>query len=251
MSLDFAECDRARLARDAAYDGLFYTGVHTTGIYCRPVCPVRPARSANVSLFPSAAAAETAASALMTAADALELPESGDAIFLGLFTGQRQADVLHLVPEVQTPDRQRFKQSRTGAIVSIPPTPQLAARLAAAAERRRLEHNQIVDTTIVIHGATGMRFVSSTFRHRFAEVRDAAVTTCPSVATLRYQDLRDTAVTWYARSGCTVPEIAAITGHSLRSVYSILRHYLSLDEHLADAAVAKLVAWMEPEGIAV
>ena len=42
------------------YDGRFYTGVHTTGIYCRPVCPVRPARSANVSFFPSAAAAEAA-----------------------------------------------------------------------------------------------------------------------------------------------------------------------------------------------
>ena len=60
MSLDFTECDQARLARDAAYDGRFYTGVHTTGIYCRPVCPVRPARSANVSFFPSAAAAEAA-----------------------------------------------------------------------------------------------------------------------------------------------------------------------------------------------
>ena len=60
MPLDFAECDRARLARDAAYDGRFYTGVRTTGIYCRPVCPVRPARSVNVSFFPSAAAAEMA-----------------------------------------------------------------------------------------------------------------------------------------------------------------------------------------------
>src|SRR5881394_923495 len=60
MSLDFAECDRARMARDAVYDGRFYTGVHTTGVYCRPVCPVRPARSANVSFFPSAAAAEAA-----------------------------------------------------------------------------------------------------------------------------------------------------------------------------------------------
>jgi len=56
MSLDFTECDQARLARDAAYDGRFYTGVHTTGIYCRPVSPVRPARSANVSFFPSARA---------------------------------------------------------------------------------------------------------------------------------------------------------------------------------------------------
>src|SRR5207237_1955483 len=60
MPLDFAECDRARLARDPVYDGRFYTGVHSTGIYCRPVCPVRPARSANVSFFPSAAAAEAA-----------------------------------------------------------------------------------------------------------------------------------------------------------------------------------------------
>jgi AraC family transcriptional regulator of adaptative response / DNA-3-methyladenine glycosylase II len=58
--LDFAECDRARLAHDPAYDGRFFTGVRTTGVYCRPVCPVRPARSANVNYYPSAAAAEAA-----------------------------------------------------------------------------------------------------------------------------------------------------------------------------------------------
>jgi AraC family transcriptional regulator, regulatory protein of adaptative response / methylated-DNA-[protein]-cysteine methyltransferase len=60
MSLDFAECDRARLARDPSYDGRFFTGVRSTGIYCRPVCPVRPAKSGNVQFFPSAAAAEAA-----------------------------------------------------------------------------------------------------------------------------------------------------------------------------------------------
>src|SRR5437764_8600917 len=60
MLLDFVECDRARLSRDPAYDGRFFTGVRTTGIYCRPVCPVRPARSANVTYYPSAAAAEPA-----------------------------------------------------------------------------------------------------------------------------------------------------------------------------------------------
>lgn len=58
--LDSRECDRARLRRDRTYDGRFFTGVRTTGIYCRPVCPVRPARSANVSFFVSAAAAEAA-----------------------------------------------------------------------------------------------------------------------------------------------------------------------------------------------
>ena len=57
--LDWDICDRARLARDRAFDGAFFTGVRTTRI-CRPVCPVRPALSANVVFFGSAAAAERA-----------------------------------------------------------------------------------------------------------------------------------------------------------------------------------------------
>src|SRR3984893_2507975 len=58
--LDWDVCDRARLARDRTFDGVFFTGVRTTRICCRPVCPVRPARSANVVFFGSAAAAERA-----------------------------------------------------------------------------------------------------------------------------------------------------------------------------------------------
>jgi AraC family transcriptional regulator, regulatory protein of adaptative response / methylated-DNA-[protein]-cysteine methyltransferase len=58
--LDAKECERARVARDRRYDGRFFTGVRTTRIYCRPVCPVRPAKASNVSFYPSAAAAEAA-----------------------------------------------------------------------------------------------------------------------------------------------------------------------------------------------
>ena len=58
--LDWEICDRARLARDPSFDGLFFTGVRTTRIYCRPVCPVRPAQSKNVVFYGSAAAAERA-----------------------------------------------------------------------------------------------------------------------------------------------------------------------------------------------
>src|SRR5258705_12081777 len=58
--LDWDICDRARLVRDRTFDGAFFTGVRTTRIYCRPVCPVRPALSANVVFFGSAAAAERA-----------------------------------------------------------------------------------------------------------------------------------------------------------------------------------------------
>jgi len=58
--LDWDTCDRARLARARAFDGLFFSGVRSTRIYCRPVCPVRPARSENVTFYPTAAAAERA-----------------------------------------------------------------------------------------------------------------------------------------------------------------------------------------------
>lgn len=55
---DWDFCDQVRIARDARYDGVFFTTVHTTKIYCRPVCPVAHAHSKNVSFVPSAAAAE-------------------------------------------------------------------------------------------------------------------------------------------------------------------------------------------------
>lgn len=59
--LDERICERARRARDARYDGRFYTGVVTTGIYCRPVCPAASrALAENVRYFRSAAAATAA-----------------------------------------------------------------------------------------------------------------------------------------------------------------------------------------------
>ncbi len=56
--LDFDTCNAARLRRDPAYDGVFFTAVKTTGIYCRPVCPVKHPLTRNVTFYPSAAAAE-------------------------------------------------------------------------------------------------------------------------------------------------------------------------------------------------
>lgn len=50
-------CERARLSRDTRFDGQFFIGVRTTGIYCRPICPAPTAKSENVRYFPSAAAA--------------------------------------------------------------------------------------------------------------------------------------------------------------------------------------------------
>lgn len=49
--------ERARLSRDARFDGQFFVAVKTTGIYCRPICPANSPRSENVSFFRTAAAA--------------------------------------------------------------------------------------------------------------------------------------------------------------------------------------------------
>ena len=53
-------CDRARQARDVRFDGLFFTAVISTGIYCRPVCPAPAPKSRNIRYFATAAAAAAA-----------------------------------------------------------------------------------------------------------------------------------------------------------------------------------------------
>jgi AraC family transcriptional regulator of adaptative response / DNA-3-methyladenine glycosylase II len=53
-------CDRARLARDARFDGRFFIAVTSTKIYCRPVCPAPSPKPSNILYFPSAAAAAEA-----------------------------------------------------------------------------------------------------------------------------------------------------------------------------------------------
>jgi AraC family transcriptional regulator of adaptative response / DNA-3-methyladenine glycosylase II len=58
MILDPDVCYRALAARDPRFDGLFFVGVTTTGIYCRPICPTRTPGRDRCRFFPSAAAAE-------------------------------------------------------------------------------------------------------------------------------------------------------------------------------------------------
>lgn len=57
---DRERCLRAVQSKDARFDGWFFTAVTTTGIYCRPSCPVVPPRPEHMRFFPSAAAAQQA-----------------------------------------------------------------------------------------------------------------------------------------------------------------------------------------------
>lgn len=49
--------EKARLSRDSRFDGRFFVGVKTTGIYCRPICPANAPKPQNITYYPTAAAA--------------------------------------------------------------------------------------------------------------------------------------------------------------------------------------------------
>ena len=179
-------------------------------------------------------------------------PEIGDAIVLALFTGQRQGDVLALEERAVEEGKIRFIQSKTGARVRVRALGPLVERLNSARMRRLTLQMKLqadnsakkVATTVVVDSHSGETFRPDTFRHRFARLREQAAKTTPTLSDLLFLDLRDTAVTWLANAGCTVPEIAAITGHSLQTVHAILKHYLELNEEQADSAMDKLENWL-------
>ena len=58
--LDTHACYQALCTHDARFDGAFFVGVRTTGIYCRPVCPAKTPKAENCTFYPHAASAEKA-----------------------------------------------------------------------------------------------------------------------------------------------------------------------------------------------
>ncbi|WP_057464495.1 hypothetical protein, partial [Pseudovibrio sp. POLY-S9] len=162
---------------------------------------------------------------LIAAADACGRPEIGDAIMIGLCTGQRQGDRLSLIEESREEGRIKLRQNKTGALVSMPELAEVTKRLNAAKARRA---NWKVKYPQLVQDETAQKPFSITSKHysrKFREIRQYAVKgdpakglkATPSLTDFTDQDLRDTAVTWLANARCQIPEICAITGHSLES----------------------------------
>jgi hypothetical protein len=190
---------------------------------------------------------------LIDAADAIGRPELGDSIMLALFTGQRQADRLALLDGRLVEGRLMFRQKKTGAVVMVPPAPQLVVRLELMRARRQAAKVQWQE--VIVDEKTGRPFTSDWYRPMFRALRAAAVAgidgvlaPMPSLADFRDQDLRDTAVTWLANASCTIPEICAITGHAEDHATRILKHYLARNADQADSAIGKLTKWVEKKG---
>lgn len=145
---------------------------------------------------------------------------------LALWTGQRRNDVLRLTWGAYDGTTIRLTQSKGRRRVVIPVAAELKAALDAT--RRR--------AAVICVTSRGTRWTGDGFSASFRKACEAA-----GIEGLTFHDLRGTAVTRLALAGCTEAEIATITGHSLKTVGSLLdRHYLSRDPGLAESAIAKL-----------
>jgi integrase len=164
---------------------------------------------------------EDEAQFLKAAPSHLHLP-----LLLGLWTGQRQGDLLRLPWSAYDGAYIRLKQSKGGVRVVVPIGAPLKRTLDAAVKR-----SPIIMTTM-----DGNPWTPDGFRASWRKACKRA-----GVVGVTFNDLRGTAVTRLALAGCTEPEIATISGHSLRDVRSILdAHYLHRDQALAESAIRKL-----------
>lgn len=153
------------------------------------------------------------------------------ALVLALETGQRQGDLLALPWSAYDGTWIRLRQAkakrhgRPGRLVSIPVTRTLRAVLEALPRT----------SPVILANGRGRPWGSNAFRKAWAAAARKA-----GIVDLHFHDLRGTAVSRLAEAGCTVSEIAAITGHSLRDAAAIIDRYLSRTDKLAIAAIAKL-----------
>jgi integrase len=150
------------------------------------------------------------------------------ALILALWTGQRQGDLLRLPWSAYESPYIRLRQSKGRRRVAMPAGAPLKELLDSATRRGPL----------ILTNTRGQAWTSDGFRSSWGKACDRA-----GVFGLTFHDLRGTAVVRLAIAGASVPQIASVTGHSLKDVEAILdAHYLGRDIQLAEAAVLKLEA---------
>lgn len=153
--------------------------------------------------------------------------EMRQAMMLAIHTGQRQGDLRRLPWSAYDGTRIKLRQGKRGRRVSIKCTDELKAFLDTMTKR-----GPLVLTTV-----TGLGWKKRYFAQMWQETSEAA-----GIKDIHFHDLRGTAVTNLAEAGCTVPEIAALTGHTLAHAQRILDDYMARTGALSDAAIVKLEA---------
>jgi len=153
-------------------------------------------------------------------------PELKLALALALHTGQRQGDLLKLTWKAYNGHALDVYQSKGKRWVYVPCTKALNAILQELPRK----------SVQILTRADGTPWTSDAFKKAWREAYEAS----KLKDDLHFHDLRGTAVTMLAEAGCTVPEIATLTGHSQAHAQKILDRYLARTRTLAESAIAKL-----------
>ena len=147
-------------------------------------------------------------------------------LMLALWTGQRQGDLLGLPWSAYDGHKIMLRQSKTGARVVIPVGAPLKAALDSTKRR----------SPLILVNSDGKPWTLNGFRSSWRKACAKA-----GIIGVTFNNLRGTAVTRLAVAGCTEAMIAAITGHMLTYVRSLLdANYLHRDPALVKAAIRKL-----------
>ncbi|QNT71420.1 tyrosine-type recombinase/integrase [Defluviicoccus vanus] len=114
-------------------------------------------------------------------------------------------------------------------IVSIPVTAEFKALL---------DRTKRTSTHIVVLEKTKQPYKAFYFRHAFRRAANKA-----GLKDLQFLDFRCSAVVRLAEAGCTIPQIAAITGHQLERTKAVLETYLPRNSEMAKAAIHTLESY--------
>jgi integrase len=161
------------------------------------------------------------------------------ALIIGLHTGQREGDLLRLPWTSYDGGWIKLRQGKArragapGPLVEIPCT---------AALRRMLDRMERT-SALILTTKTGRSFKKRYFARLWDEAMKAAglqrvqLPGMDAAVELHFHDLRGTSVTLLSEAGCTPQQVAAITGHSLKTAYRILERYLARTRGLAEEAI--------------
>jgi integrase len=147
------------------------------------------------------------------------------ALILAISTGQRQGDLLKMTWGQYDGAWIDHRQSKGKKRVPGPIHRDLKKVLDRVPRR----------STLILTTPLGLPWKSDWLRNRWR-----AASVAVGIKDLHVHELRGTAVTMFADAGCSNAEIAAITGHSMQHVETILTKYVSFTRGLAQSAMARL-----------
>jgi integrase len=185
------------------------------------------------------------------AADQKNHAAIGTAVLLNEWIGQRMGDILELKPCAYKNGILRLQQSKTGADIVLDLNdiePIVKARLEW---QINCNARNGFDKSPIICRGDGQAYSRWYFADMVREILSQAAEAIKDkkekqrIKDLVFKDLRHTAVTRLAEAGCTVPEIASITGHSFTSINTIIDRYNVRTLQMAKNAFAKRRQVME------